>query len=934
MTTGTSFSRKRSQNGIVPLAFSFEVDPKGSKHEITVVEWTDDAIRTLKILDTQFRDRKPKQSLPTRSLRMQISIGDIGIRRLDKYLGLGKRKMSTIAWTDTNPDDAKKHFHNAIMHWIVSDLSYAADSSMDQPLQRIKRMARAEQLLSTECRVAHVFDWSSTRSGTTAPGTTNLQGYSDLADFVARQLEGHELFHGLGVMKRVVSRDLMTNHSVLMTQPITIPRRNTTFSLIVTFKVLSFPGRNTPIVVLECSKRRWLHNATKTTGHSLKAFALPTDWNVALEFSLQQQRWDLNNPHIYEPDPAFTPIARRFGLDLDMSGQQILEEGFQNEDCPLLVAHNQYVREKPDIKAGVPDHDKLEAFQHAAKLLAPWGLEPWQGLAEVKTDSRPIRDRNQKWRRNETIGQWQKEMRKQIALCFGTSHHIVIGYHPNYYRDAQQVEDRLRKFLGGSIRVQLLPIPLNVHGPRKVLPQSSSAKPQNRARSRADAWQPFLEQVQRYMYDTQDPIDGVLVIAPKWYELNGRPAPDDVVNKRAGRITIAQQLRVPVQYLRPSCEGNRPVPDFETRTIVAWLDLAWKTQGRIDTCKLKQITCNIYADRLSGQPQAPNRLLALGILRQNRTRQRANQSSFVPVSIELDVQTGTCWARFARRKAGGGMDILPKKPLVQAIADLAESGPITLGADKMERRKDSESFFYKVITDFCRRISNPLVIIDANTCRDVWSWLTDSKLDPENVIIDGHLHAEADWGNARIVRVRTDNAPKVLLDGKVIGSGLNTDRNVEYAAPKSVDAQIFRVDDSVGDIYLSFGSLLRTGLIQGVSCFRPAETLKLMSKDKREKLNRKEKAFAYKVENRLPYTGDWSTPSGVEFTVVRTAPDENSEELVRLIEGLRTGLCLHTGDWTTKPVPFVFVDVLKEYLADYNLEEETGTEDAELSAKL
>ena len=203
------------------------------------------------------------------------------------------------------------------------------------------------------------------------------------------------------------------------------------------------------------------------------------------------------------------------------------------------------------------------------------------------------------------------------------------------------------------------------------------------------------------------------------------------------------------------------------------------------------------------------------------------------------------------------------------------------------------------------------MIIDADTCRSAWPWLQDSNLDPNNVLMAGHPHAEADWGDARILRVRTANAPKVLLDGYAIGEEIEGPGRIEYSAPKRSDAQVYQINDSVADVYLSFGSLLRTGLKQGLSCYRSVELLKQDDGSPRR---------TYTIDQRQAFTGAWSTPSAVEFTVVRTAPGEHSNQLAALAEGLRS-LFVHTGDWTTRPAPLFFERVLKDYLADYSIDE-------------
>ena len=895
------------------MAFSFEVDPLGPEHEVTVIEWSGSALNSLYTLKEKISRMEPNRRLPVRSLRVRISMSDVGILRLARDLGINER-YPTIAWTDTNPDDASERLHDALIGWVVNELSRSDDSSLTEILQRLRRLALNGGLLRVKRRRSRIFDWSVTRSGTTTPTGTNLKGYSDLADFSARQLEGKEIFPGLGPMRRIVSGDLGGNSAELMTHP--VPDQRTPFSLKLRLTVLSYPGRHTPVVVLECSKRFWMRRVNHPSARQLTAFALPSDRNVALEFSLERRRSSTrDNPDPYEPGTDFSPIARRFGLVPDMQAREIIDRGYQVEDCPLLVVHRAGVGERLDTKVGVPDLDKLEAFQRAAALLNPFGLKPWVKLTEVETPTRGIKDRNQKWLREEEIESWRRQMNDHIVSCYGDSHHIILGYHTNCFKDAKRAQNRLRGVLGDSIRTQLVPIPEGVHGPQAALPGSSTNGPLDRAELRADAWRPFIEQVRLYMRDAQRSIDGVLIVAPEWYEHHGRPAHDDPVNKRAGRITIARQLRVPVQYLRPIREGAvRNVESaFEHRAVIAWLDLTYKTLGYVDPYRLDQIVGDIYGTALQRTTQAPDRVLALSILRQNRTVRRANQSSFVPIAIELDMNKATCLARFAREKAEGGIEITPQKAVSQAIVELAASGPITVGTDQRQRSERSQFFFYDVITEFCQRASNPLVIIDAAACRSVWPWLTDSKMDPGNIVINGHPHAEADWGNARIVRVRTSNAPKVLLNGTVIGKEPNTDEAVQYAAPKRAEAQVFRVDDSVADVYLSFGSLLRKGLVQGVSCYRSIATLK----------SNGDKPRSFSVVNRPPFTGAWSTPSAVEFTIVRTAPGEDPDQLAKLVESLRS-LYLHTGDWTSKPAPLFFESVLKEYLADYSLGEGDG----------
>jgi len=75
------------------------------------------------------------------------------------------------------------------------------------------------------------------------------------------------------------------------------------------------------------------------------------------------------------------------------------------------------------------------------------------------------------------------------------------------------------------------------------------------------------------------------------------------------------------------------------------------------------------------------------------------------------------------------------------------------------------------------------------------------------------------------------------------------------------------------------------------------------------------------------HSGAWTTPTGVEIFVVRSGGDK-PDQIAQLVEWLRQCYA-HFGEWTIKPAPLHFERVLKEYLADYDLEEDDGGESNE-----
>jgi len=935
-TVAPSFTRERLDRGDtpVPLAFVFDTDPIQPEHIVTVVGWTGVALQPLRDLHKRFAMLDPRQSLPVQALRGRLEVGDTDNLRLDRGLGLWSLSP-TILWTPREPADASQRVSAAVVGWLTDDMPLN-DARVGALVQHLKQLARDGKLVDATRRTARVFAWEQARSGTTVIAATNRDGYVDLADFVARRLEGEEILPGLGGLRRVASGRLDLGQAELLTEPVL--GQTTPFSLVVRVRVLSFPGRPTPVVVLEVSRRIWSRAFKKSAARTVSAYALPDGARTALRFTLRRRRakTEPRVTYAYQPEDDFAPIARAFGLGLDLTGDQIAAGGHALLGCRLLVVHKHGVGERVAIKQGVPDLDKMAAFRRVEALLAPCGMRPWQALSEIPTATRAVTHRNQKWRdrdadedHREAFDQWRAEAKADIAACYAAAHHIVVAYHHTCYGDAERARGVLNELLDGQVRVQLVPMPGGVHGARPALPQPAAKAPQGRdyAELRAQAWRPFVTEVQRYQDDAGSPIDGILAIAPEWYD--GGQLHDDPVNKRAGRLTLARELRIPVQYLRPEREEGQtfrrnqdPAKLFETRVMMAWLDLAWKNIGRIKSDELAAVTQHIYGaagDDGAAAVLPPDRVLAVGILRRNETR-LANEKSFVPFAIELDMEHGVCSARFAREREPG-FEITPLQPLATTLVELASSGPIQLATDKTTRKEQlqerSERFIHQVITDFCQRTLRPLVLIDAVACRQVWPWVTDTKLDSENIVVAGHLHAEVDWGNVRIVRVRMQNAPKVLFDRYFRGESAETGEVVRYDAPKWADAQLFKLSDARANVYLSFGSLLRTDRILGSSCYRAIEGLK----------KRSGRPATYTRTTIEIFTGAWSTPSAVEFTVVRTAPGENPDQVAQLVEWLRT-LYEHIGDWTTKPAPLYFEAALKEYLADYDLDE-ADDEDSE-----
>lgn len=286
MTTAQSptFARRSKDHSKdpVPLAFVFDGNPTEPLHIVTAVDWTDNARQSLGELRSAFEAQQPRQDLPVEALRGRLEVGDPESLRLDRALGL-RGQSPTLLWTACGPDEARKRVGGAVIGWLADDVS-APDKASSAVIQHLRDLWRQGALVAATIREARVFAWDQTASGTATPSRANRDGYADLADFVARLLEGEVVFPDPSPLRRVASGQLSQNQAELFTEPVL--DQADLFSLVVRIRVLSFPGRATPVVALEVSRRIWTRALRKAAVRHLSAYALPAGRRTALCFTL------------------------------------------------------------------------------------------------------------------------------------------------------------------------------------------------------------------------------------------------------------------------------------------------------------------------------------------------------------------------------------------------------------------------------------------------------------------------------------------------------------------------------------------------------------------------------------------------------------------------------------------------------------------------
>lgn len=441
-----------------------------------------------------------------------------------------------------------------------------------------------------------------------------------------------------------------------------------------------------------------------------------------------------------------------------------------------------------------------------------------------------------------------------------------------------------------------------------VLDGRDIAKPSERAAIRLKAWQPFITELNSYMDEQPDnPVHGVLILAKK----DHYPGRDDVINKRVARIALSKALGLTVQYLLPiRRKGNGELArnaenNYRIRVVNAWRDLAWKSIGKMDGIERKAQEILGVSGRL---------VLGVGIIRVNRKKGQGNDASFIPYAIELDPTTGTCIGAVMLGNGEEKPTMTAFMPLPHLIRTLTDFGPSYLAKSKDTnetnrlRSLHTQNFLRQVFLERTRQQPDLIILADMSTLGGMWKWLSDGELNPSNITLNDERHAEQDYPQATIIRIRPDIAPKVIMDtpqSKVIIDG------AERPSAKRSDADLYRVTDTVPgmETYLSFGSRIATSLANAASCYQSVTEANGKVRD--------------------PHTKAWQTPNGIDITIIRPGTLE-PESLAKFVEALRSEYA-HFGSWINAPGPLHFASLLKSYVPDYDLVDEEEDSEEEVS---
>ncbi|MEM7591939.1 MAG: RNaseH domain-containing protein [Cyanobacteria bacterium P01_A01_bin.83] len=525
---------------------------------------------------------------------------------------------------------------------------------------------------------------------------------------------------------------------------------------------------------------------------------------------------------------------------------------------------------------------------------------------------------------------------------------LIIFYESDRRKTANFLQAVINLLWGESIEIKLQRLPENTHGAKENLPRSDL---NNRERSqlRVEKWTPIAKQIANIKRPKF-----CLVMAKEYYPRSedDQNAPhDDTVNKPSTCKALSSIGRTCVQFIVPpkiAKSGDTQISDFLIRAQGATKELIWAHSGWIDDVEEK-VTRHFDNIKSNDRPQE---IIAITIVRRNAGRARGRlDKTFIAVAIKISLGTNAtqmcCCYKDPRTKKP---DTTDWKPFTEALFDISQISPISLGENRYSQSLAFQIFVDKIISDSVNEGNQPVVIIDSSNCALLWDWLRDTDINLSSIDINEHTNMQRNWQGARIVRVRQDLAPGIIDDKvkRLAETSLEDTRTVEElkaAKDKQIELSVpsgqitglykLNIQNNTGCVpYLSIGKRSTNQQKRGASCYREFEQEKdyeiKVENDADEKSNKKVFNQANLqlqiIETKPPYIKQWSTPNPLEIVVALRQKEDESDNIAGLIEELRHGYG-HFKDWTKLPAPLFFERVVRDYISEFALEEESETED-------
>lgn len=779
-----------------------------------------------------------QRSLPYASLRGLLEVMLPGISRVERNMCLDgwslKRERALEApppfiWAEGDEDRLIAAAQHALDEWIpnylVETFAKPGNISADH-VERVRRLAAESRLLMLSRYKANILPWGWNDAGTTR--NENADAFANLAHFVARVLATSKPLPGAGPLRRIVAvRDGRTGLASLVTDPISVEGKGA-FSLVLQLEVVTFPGLHQPVVTIDVSKRRWLDALPDNNylNGDVSGYAFPSDTPDRLPSFLVVRKRNGDGTFRWEPDNAFQALQRHFKLPLGKwSGDAIARGDASSVRCPVRLVHRPGLRDSTSqINVGVPEIDKLDAFEAVVELLRPYGLAPLECLSRVKTKHAGVA-RSSGMINAPTLlgavlqsddldegdrytGDYLKELgdeevdrllRKKFQFGLASIHPRDKIIDSELRRGSDKVAKDQTEALQAMIDANACAV-ARLYGPAKpqlaiLYDERATLSVKLLQSALRVLWRDALDvkphRLPRNVHGPKDELPGAQEKATGRFRLRG-----DAWKPLAQSIgaTKRQTLCLVVAPNFYHGDNGRVLPDdpvnkpatrkalstFGGATVQFLLPVQQDGQGSIRLADyllrvqaaLKELVF-AHAGRIDGvaaaatrcfgnNERSPREVIGITIVRQNRGRSRSSfEKTFLAIAARVDLATGRCDLRYAHER-GGRLFISEWLPFTGALGEIAGASPVQLAENVRERSTRFMKFCEAVIGESVEAGMQPVVMIDSSNCARLWPWLADSRLDAARIDIAERQWMQEDWRGARIVRIRQDLAPGIL----------------------------------------------------------------------------------------------------------------------------------------------------------------------------
>ncbi len=375
--------------GTITQAFKIPDNLEHVEVDGCTICWSKEAFAKFSLI---YKELENIRNLPYASLRSYLEFKLSNVCTVQPDMGLSRhlinqQKQQNFAYIDGGDRNQLIIDLKPILNdWLENNfVDFAKKEGVSEELiESLRELQEKNKLLSINPFQSKILPWSQyENSGTARP---NRYSFPALANYLTRLIAGHEIFQGLGGVKRIISSG-QTNPVELVTNLINIDDKGL-FSLVIKLELVTFPSLSQPLIKIDVSKRRWLSDIKEKAfdNKSINGFVLSKNHEDRIfNFKLNRRKNKDTGEYEWQPDDAFSVLQRELNLPLNISNaEQILRGEASTDDCQVLLTYrNGLQQKKHGIDAGVPEKDKLEAIKAIAEIFATKGIVPFKDFSKV-----------------------------------------------------------------------------------------------------------------------------------------------------------------------------------------------------------------------------------------------------------------------------------------------------------------------------------------------------------------------------------------------------------------------------------------------------------------------------------------------------------------------------------------------------------------------